>query len=73
MFRRFETRGGNLNRFILIFDWRFRNFLQGDQSCGLSMGDITFLLMLFADDMVIMGKDRNDLHKEKFRPDRNVV
>ena len=37
--------------------------LQGDQNCELSIDDITFILMLFADDMVIMGKDRNDLQK----------
>ena len=32
-------------------------FLQEDQNCGLRLDDITFLLMLFADDMVILGKD----------------
>ena len=36
-------------------------FLQEDQNCGLRLDDITFLLMLFADDMVILGKDINDL------------
>ena len=30
---------------------------------GLSIDDITFILMLFADDMVILGKDRDDLQK----------
>ena len=38
-------------------------FLQDDQCCGLSIDDITFILMLFADDMVILGKDRDDLQK----------
>ena len=38
-------------------------FLQDDQCCGLSIADITFILMLFADDMVILGKDRDDLQK----------
>ena len=38
-------------------------FLQNDQCCGLSIDDITFILMLFADDMVILGKDRDDLQK----------
>ena len=47
-------------------------FLQGYQNCGLSIDDITFILMLFADDMVIMGKDRNDLQKQ-FRPFRKVL
>ena len=47
-------------------------FLQGDQNCGLSIDDITFILMLFADDMEIMGKDRNDLQK-KFRSVRKVL
>ena len=36
-------------------------FLQEDPNCGLSLDDITFILMLFADDMVILGKDRDDL------------
>ena len=36
-------------------------FLQEDPTCGLSFDEITFILMLFADDMVIVGKDRNDL------------
>ena len=38
-------------------------FLQGDLSSGLCLDDITFILMLFADDMVILGKDANDLQK----------
>lgn len=36
-------------------------FLQNDQTCGLTFDDITFILMLFADDMVILGKDKDDL------------
>ena len=36
-------------------------FLQEDQNCGLRLDDITFLLLLFPDDMVILGKDINDL------------
>ena len=31
-------------------------FLQEDQTCVLRLHDITFLLMLFADDMVILEK-----------------
>ena len=38
-------------------------FLQDNQCCGLSIDDITYILMLFADDMVILGKDRDDLQK----------
>ena len=38
-------------------------FLQNDQRSGLSLDEITFILMLFADDMVILGKDRDDLQK----------
>ena len=38
-------------------------FLQGDLSSGLCLDDITFILMIFADDMVILGKDANDLQK----------
>ena len=38
-------------------------FLQDDQCCGISIDDITFILMLFADDIVILGKDRHDLQK----------
>ena len=33
-------------------------FLQEDQNCGLRLDDITFLLMLFVDDMVILGKEK---------------
>ena len=36
-------------------------FLQWDQTCGLTFDDITFILMLFADDMVILGKDKDYL------------
>ena len=36
-------------------------FLQEDPTCGLSFDEITFILMLFADYMVIVGKHRNDL------------
>ena len=38
-------------------------FLQEDPTCGLSLDEITFILMLFADDTVILGKDRNDLQR----------
>ena len=38
-------------------------FLQDDQCYGLSIDAITFILVLFADDMVIQGKDRHDLQK----------
>ena len=31
-------------------------FLQGDQTCGLTFDDVTFILILFADDMVIFGE-----------------
>ena len=44
-----------------LFIEDFELFLQDDQNCGLRLDDITFLLMLFADDMVILGKDINDL------------
>ena len=37
--------------------------MQNDQCSGLSLDKITFILMLFADDMVILGKDRDDLQK----------
>ena len=38
-------------------------FLQNDQCSGLSLDEITFILMLFVDDVVILGKDRDDLQK----------
>lgn len=38
-------------------------FLQNDQNSGLSLDDITFILMLFADDMVVLGKDKDDLQR----------
>ena len=36
-------------------------FLQNEPACGLSIDDITFILMLFADDMVIFGSTPQDL------------
>ena len=36
-------------------------FLQDDHTSGLSLQDITFILMLFADDMVILGKSVEDV------------
>ena len=36
-------------------------FLKNGESCGLSIDDITLILMLFADDMVIFGKTPEDL------------
>ena len=36
-------------------------YLCDDPNCGLSLDDITFILMLFADDMVILGKSPSDL------------
>ena len=36
-------------------------FLQDDVNCGLSLDDISFILMLFADDMVVLGKNPDDL------------
>ena len=36
-------------------------YLCNDPNCGLNLDDITFILMLFADDMVILGKSPSDL------------
>ena len=36
-------------------------YLQGDTSCGLNLGDVQILLLLFADDMVIFSENQNDL------------
>ena len=47
----------------MLFSLFVELFLQDDQCCGLSTDDITFILMLFADDLVILGKDRDDLQK----------
>ena len=38
-------------------------FLQDDQNSGLSLDDVTFILMLFADDMVVLGKNEDDLQR----------
>ena len=38
-------------------------FLQDDQNSGLSLDAVTFILMLFADDMVVLGKDKDDLQR----------
>ena len=36
-------------------------FLQNDIQSGLTLDDITIILLLFADDMVILGKSPHDL------------
>ena len=36
-------------------------FLQNDQCYGFKIDEITFIFMHFADDMVILGKDRDNL------------
>ena len=36
-------------------------YLQGDTSCGLNLGDVQILLLLFADDVVILSENPNDL------------
>ena len=36
-------------------------YLQGDTSSGLNLGDVQILLLLFADDMVILSENPNDL------------
>ena len=36
-------------------------FLRNEPECGLSIDDSTFILMLFADDMVIFGSTPQDL------------
>ena len=38
-------------------------FLQDDVNCGLSLNDIMFVLMLFADDMVILGNSPANLQQ----------
>ena len=43
-----------------LFIEDFELFLQGDQTYGLTFDDITFILMLFADDMLIKGRDKDD-------------
>ena len=37
--------------------------MQNDQRSGLSLDEIAFIFMLFAYDVVILGKDRDDLPK----------
>ena len=36
-------------------------FLQKSVDCGLTVYDITLILLLFADDMVILGSSQQDL------------
>ena len=38
-------------------------FLQNDPNCGLTLDDVSFILMLFADDMVIVANNVQDLQK----------
>ena len=53
-------------RIALAHDLLFFSIYSTDQNYGLSV-DISFILMSFTDDMVIMRKDRNDL-QNKIRP-----
>ena len=47
--------------FFSLFIDDLELFLQDDPNCGLNLDDITFILMLFADDMVILGNTISDL------------
>ena len=47
--------------FFSLFIDDLELFLQDDPNCGLNLDDITFILMLFADDMVILGNTIADL------------
>ena len=49
--------------FFSLFIEDLELLLQNGQCSGLSLDEITFILMLFADDMVMLGKDRGDLQK----------
>ena len=46
-----------------LFIEDFELFLQNDPNCGLKKDDVTFILMLFADDMVIVANNVQDLWK----------
>ena len=41
-------------------------FWQDDVNCGLSFTDIMFVLMLFVDDMVILGNSSADLQQRLY-------
>ena len=47
--------------FFSLFIDDLELFLQDDPNCGLNLDNITFILMLFADDMVILGITISDL------------
>ena len=53
------VRGGNLSDYMFLEDLEL--FLQNDIQSGLTLDDITIILLLFADDMVILGKPPHDL------------
>ena len=38
-------------------------FLQNNSSCGLSINDMTLILLLFADDTVLFGNSPHDFQK----------
>ena len=50
----------HLTRIIFIIYRIFGIYSQGDQTCGLTFDGMTFILMLFADDMIILGKEKDD-------------
>ncbi len=48
--------------FSLFID-DFELFLQQDINCGLALNDIFLILLLFADDMVILGNSPEEINK----------
>ena len=47
----------------ILFSLFIEYFLQDDVNCGLSFNDIMFVLVLFADDTVILGNSPADLQQ----------
>lgn len=58
-----QTRGGNVADTVFAILDDLESFLENDVNSGLSYDDLIFILMLYADDMVLFGKSVADLQK----------
>ena len=59
----FKTGGGYFTDSVVFLIADLELFLHEDPTCVLTFDGVTFILMLFVDDMVITGMSRNYLQR----------